>query len=36
MDDREFERLLDVLKDMNRNLERGLERISHQIEKLRD
>lgn len=36
MDDREFEKILEVLRDMNRNIERGFEKVSNQIEKLRD
>lgn len=36
MDDREFEKLLEILQEMNKNLERGLDKISDQVEKLRD
>ena len=36
MDDREFEKLLEILQEMNKNLERGLDKISDQVEKLQD
>lgn len=36
MDDREFEKLIEELREMNKNIERGFEKVSNQIEKLRD
>ena len=35
MDDREFEKILEVLQDMNRNLEKGLEKIANEVKELR-
>ncbi len=36
MEDREFEQLLELLRDMNRNLEQGLEKIADQVKELRN
>lgn len=34
MTDREFERLLEVLQDMNRSIEQGMEHINRSLEKI--
>ncbi len=36
VDDREFELILDELREIKREIKYGLEQIAHQIEKLRD
>lgn len=36
MEDREFEKLLELLQDMNRNLEKGLDKIAEEVKELRN
>ncbi len=36
MNEREYEHVIDTLRDINRNIEHGFEKVAHQIEKLKD